>query len=194
MPLACQFLHAFLKCTALQPVVVNLSARLMLHTTACMTMCRFNMRTWLCVLQLHRLVINVGKLAEGYKKAGQFVQIKVGDSKPGFFAIASAPNSSSDGLIEVLIKDGSPGTAASLLCEGPQGMRPRFYHMSAVCGFPFMRCMCKCCNAVSARQRGQKVRLRQAQCVHTSWQSSVHWIASVHCMVSCILLMIEKTR
>lgn len=84
------------------------------------------------MLQLHKLVINVGKLAEGYKKAGQFVQIKVGDSKPGFFAIASPPNSSSDGLIEVLIKDGSPGTAASLLCQGPQGMRPIFGPVSAV--------------------------------------------------------------
>ncbi|CAM9170858.1 unnamed protein product [Choristocarpus tenellus] len=34
---------------------------------------------------------------------GQFVQIKIGDSKPGFFAIASAPNS--DGTMDFLIKE-----------------------------------------------------------------------------------------
>ena len=74
------------------------------------------------VPQLHKLVINVGKIADGYEKAGQFVQIKVGDSKPGFFAIASPPHSKSDGLLEVLIKDGSPGSAANLLCNASQGM------------------------------------------------------------------------
>ena len=72
-------------------------------------------------VQLHKLVINVGKLAEGYKKAGQFVQVKVGDSKPGFFAIASPPKANSEGLIEVLIKDGGEGSTANLLCSVSQG-------------------------------------------------------------------------
>lgn len=71
--------------------------------------------------QLQKLIIDVGKLAEGYKKAGQFVQVKVGDSKPGFFAIASPPNSNSNGLLEVLIKDGGDRSTANLLCNVSQG-------------------------------------------------------------------------
>ena len=54
--------------------------------------------------------------------AGQFMQIKVGDSKPGFFAIASAPDSNNQGLVEVLIKDGPPESAANLLCNISPGV------------------------------------------------------------------------
>ena len=68
-------------------------------------------------MQLKKLVIDIGSLAEGYKTAGQFVQIKVKDSKPGFFAIASPPGSNNQGLVEVLIKDGPPDSAANLLCN-----------------------------------------------------------------------------
>lgn len=75
------------------------------------------------LLQLKKLVIDVGTLAEGYKTAGQFIQIKVGDSKPGFFAIASAPDSNNQGLVEVLIKDGPPESAANLLCNISPGQR-----------------------------------------------------------------------
>lgn len=71
--------------------------------------------------QLKKLVIDVGHLAEGYKTAGQFMQIKVKDSKPGFFAIASAPNSNNQGLVEVLIKDGPAESTANLLCNIPAG-------------------------------------------------------------------------
>jgi len=70
-----------------------------------------------CAVQLKKLVIDVGKLAEGYKTAGQYMQIKVGDSKAGFFAIASAPDSNNQGLVEVLIKDGPPDSTANLLCN-----------------------------------------------------------------------------
>lgn len=66
---------------------------------------------------LKKLVIDLGSLAEGYKTAGQFVQIKVGDSKAGFFAIASPPDSNNQGLVEVLIKDGPPDSTANLLCN-----------------------------------------------------------------------------
>ncbi|EFJ45138.1 hypothetical protein VOLCADRAFT_106094 [Volvox carteri f. nagariensis] len=69
---------------------------------------------------LHKLVIDVGPLAAGYAVPGQFIQIKVGDSKPGFFAIASAPGAHSDGLLEFLIK-GAPGTTAELLCNAGDG-------------------------------------------------------------------------
>ena len=78
---------------------------------------RLNYQHIAFMLQLKRLVIDVGSLADGYKTAGQFMQIKVGDSKPGFFAIASAPDSNNQGLVEVLIKDGAPESAANLLCN-----------------------------------------------------------------------------
>lgn len=71
--------------------------------------------------QLKKLVLDIGSLADGYKTAGQFLQIKVGDSKPGFFAIASAPDSNNQGLVEVLIKDGPPESAANLLCNMSTG-------------------------------------------------------------------------
>lgn len=73
-------------------------------------------------MQLKKLVIDVGHLAEGYKTAGQFMQIKVKDSKPGFFAIASAPDSNNQGLVEVLIKDGPAESTANLLCNIPAGV------------------------------------------------------------------------
>lgn len=59
---------------------------------------------------LHKVVIDVGApLAAGYTVPGQFVQVKVGDSKPGFFAIASAPGAhAGSGQLEFLIK-GAPG-------------------------------------------------------------------------------------
>ena len=86
------------------------------------------------MLQLHKLVISIGKLAEGYKKAGQFVQIKVGDSKPGFFAIASPPQGNSEGLVEVLIKDGGEGSTANLLCNVSQSKHSLWWHLQpAVC-------------------------------------------------------------
>ena len=82
--------------------------------------CRYDSLQHL-LLQLKKLIVDIGSLAEGYKTAGQFVQIKVGDSKPGFFAIASAPDSNNQGLIEVLIKDGPPDSAANLLCSSSPG-------------------------------------------------------------------------
>ncbi|KAG2486349.1 hypothetical protein HYH03_014930 [Edaphochlamys debaryana] len=65
---------------------------------------------------LHRLVLDVGPLAAGYTVPGQFVQVKVGDSKPGFFAIASAPGAGPAGQLEFLIK-GAPGSTSELLCN-----------------------------------------------------------------------------
>ena len=67
------------------------------------------------------MIIDVGSFAEGYKTAGQFMQIKVGDSKAGFFAIASPPDSNNQGLVEVLIKDGPPDSTANLLCNATEG-------------------------------------------------------------------------
>ncbi|GFR44733.1 hypothetical protein Agub_g6061 [Astrephomene gubernaculifera] len=67
---------------------------------------------------LHRVLLDVGPLAGGYSVPGQFVQVKVGDSKPGFFAIASAPGAHPGGLLELLVK-GVPGSTAELLCSCP---------------------------------------------------------------------------
>ncbi|CAM9199828.1 unnamed protein product [Discosporangium mesarthrocarpum] len=52
---------------------------------------------------IQSLTIETGEIGSGYTIPGQFVQIKVGDNKPGFFAIASAPNT--DGTMEFLIKE-----------------------------------------------------------------------------------------
>eukprot|EP00878_Enallax_costatus_P007580 GHUV01007937.1.p1 GENE.GHUV01007937.1~~GHUV01007937.1.p1 ORF type:complete len:325 (+),score=104.05 GHUV01007937.1:809-1783(+) len=68
---------------------------------------------------LHRVVIDVGDLAAGYTKGGQFMQIKVGDGKPGFFAIASPPDPNNQGLLEFLIK--AQGEAATALAALPAG-------------------------------------------------------------------------
>lgn len=64
---------------------------------------------------LHKLLIDVGEAAAAYTKPGQFIQIKVGDSKPGFFAIASAPDPNNQGVLELLIK--KQGGTAELLCD-----------------------------------------------------------------------------
>jgi hypothetical protein len=45
----------------------------------------------------------------------------VGDSKPGFFAIASPPDPNNAGVLELLIKEAGEGSAASLLVAQPVG-------------------------------------------------------------------------
>lgn len=72
--------------------------------------------------QLQSLVVDIGALAEGYHIPGQFVQIKVGDSKAGFYAIASPPDPNNQGCIELLIKS-VPGTTSELLAASTAGGR-----------------------------------------------------------------------
>lgn len=74
-------------------------------------------------MQLQKILLDAGPLAEGYKKAGQFVQVKIGESKPGFFAIASAPDPNNMGVLELLIKN--QGGTAELLCGSSQGEQSR---------------------------------------------------------------------
>lgn len=45
---------------------------------------------------------------------------QVGESKPGFFAIASAPDPNNAGVVELLIKE-QPGSTAELLCQAKAG-------------------------------------------------------------------------
>eukprot|EP00884_Botryococcus_braunii_P006234 jgi/Botrbrau1/15611/Bobra.0264s0011.1 len=70
--------------------------------------------------QLQRVLIKVGDVAKAYDKAGQYVQFKVGDSKPGFFAVASAPSvTPAGGVLEFLVKQ--QGDTATLLCNAKPG-------------------------------------------------------------------------
>jgi len=70
--------------------------------------------------QLQSLVLDIGILAEGYRIPGQFIQIKVGDSKPGFYAIASPPDVNNQGCVELLVKS-IPGTTAEILVGSTAG-------------------------------------------------------------------------
>ena len=67
---------------------------------------------------LVRVMVDIGQLAKGYTKGGQYLQLKVGDSKPGYFAIASAP--SPERPIELLIKN--QGSTAEILCDSKPGI------------------------------------------------------------------------
>jgi NAD(P)H-flavin reductase len=67
---------------------------------------------------LFHLVIDISanpELRKGHRKAGQFVQMKVGGSKPSFLAIASPPQMAESGGLEFLIKY-VDGSTAGLLC------------------------------------------------------------------------------
>ncbi len=66
--------------------------------------------------QLVKITVDMGGLAKDYTKGGQYIQIKVGDSKPAFYALASAP--APDKPVEVIVKN--QGDTAEILC----GMKP----------------------------------------------------------------------
>lgn len=71
--------------------------------------------------KLHKVVVDVGELAGGYQKGGQFMQIKVGEGKPGFFAISSPPDPNNQGLLEFLIKaQGEAAEALAALSAGAE--------------------------------------------------------------------------
>lgn len=72
---------------------------------------------------MHLLTVDVGAdIAAGYKTGGQFLQMKVGDSKPAFMAIATAPSKVQDNKMDFLIKYLPDSTAAQLveLAEGDE--------------------------------------------------------------------------
>lgn len=65
------------------------------------------------------VTVEVGTdITSGYDKPGQFIQMKVGDSKAAFLAIANAPGDSAGGLMEFLIKDVPESTANMILGLG----------------------------------------------------------------------------
>ncbi len=71
---------------------------------------------------MQRLMVEIGSLSEGYSVAGQFIQAKVGESKAGFYALASPPGTGA-GVVELLIKN--QGGTAELLCAAEQGEASR---------------------------------------------------------------------
>lgn len=64
-------------------------------------------------VKLVKLWVDVGELASGYTKPGQFMQLKVGESSPAFIALASPPDTSSS-VVELLIKNAG-GTSEALV-------------------------------------------------------------------------------
>jgi NAD(P)H-flavin reductase len=67
--------------------------------------------------QLVKITVDMGGLAKDYTKGGQYIQIKVGDSKPAFYAIASAP--SPEKPLEIIVKN--QGDTAEKLCDSKPG-------------------------------------------------------------------------
>lgn len=65
---------------------------------------------------LHAISLDVGELTAGYTIPGQYVQLTVGDAKPAFMAIASAPGAAA---FEFLIQF-TDGTAGAI-CKTPVG-------------------------------------------------------------------------
>jgi NAD(P)H-flavin reductase len=72
---------------------------------------------------LYHVVLDISdnpELMAGHTTPGQFVQVRVGDSKPAFLAIASPPATSSGGSLEFLIKY-VEGSTAGFLCNLRKG-------------------------------------------------------------------------
>lgn len=74
---------------------------------------------------LQRIALNIGSLASGYTKPGQFIQAKLSaEGKPGFFAIASTPPSENtsanfSSIVELLVK--GQGETAEALTKAAAG-------------------------------------------------------------------------
>jgi hypothetical protein len=66
--------------------------------------------------QMHVILVEAGDVAKRYTTCGQYLQIKVGDSKPAFLAIANAPGSVEKDTLEFLVKS-VPGTTADQLTK-----------------------------------------------------------------------------
>ncbi|KAK9837357.1 hypothetical protein WJX84_001967 [Apatococcus fuscideae] len=82
---------------------------------------------------LQSVTVDIGKLAGDYKKPGQFIQVRVNGSKPGFFAIASPPDENNQGLVELLIK--RQGETAEAICSVAEGGNVDVSHVMGK-GFP----------------------------------------------------------
>ncbi|KAL3684751.1 hypothetical protein R1sor_002773 [Riccia sorocarpa] len=92
---------------------------------------------------LVHLVLDISdnpELRNGFTKPGQFVQVKVGNVKPAFLAIASPPAvAQKEGRLEFLIKD-VEGSTASLICGLNRGDKVELSQVMGS-GFPTERIM-----------------------------------------------------
>ncbi|KAK9813944.1 hypothetical protein WJX73_005945 [Symbiochloris irregularis] len=68
---------------------------------------------------IQKVILDIGSGADSHTKPGQFVQVKVDGGKPGFYAIASPPDSNNQGVIELLVKN--QGETAEALCSKSSG-------------------------------------------------------------------------
>jgi hypothetical protein len=120
--------------------------------------------------ELHQMVVDVGAdKAAGYTKGGQFVQLKVGEGKPGFFAIASPPDPNNQGLLEFLIK--AKGEAAEALAALPAGAEVQSSPVMGK-GFPLERIPAEACPTVLLFATGEpQPQIRQGLTAH---ECSVH--------------------
>lgn len=75
--------------------------------------------SWVLLLaQLAKVTVDMAGLEKDYTKGGQYIQIKVGDSKPAFYALASAP--APDKPVEIIVKN--QGDTAEILCDSKAGV------------------------------------------------------------------------
>ena len=80
-------------------------------------------------VQLVKITVDMGGLAKDYTKGGQYIQIKVGDSKPAFYALASAP--APDKPVEIIVKN--QGDTAEILCDSKAGEYPHSLPSELAC-------------------------------------------------------------
>ena len=85
-------------------------------------------------VQIRRISIDIGEGSRLYSTPGQFVQVRVQDSKPAFMAVSSLPGSDST-AIDLLVK--CSGETAERLCrlsQGSVGTCASFEGAGSVCG------------------------------------------------------------
>lgn len=76
---------------------------------------------------LKQITVSVNpEIAQSYSAGGQYVQMKVGDSKAAFMAIASAPGQPESASMMFVIKD-TPDSTAHLITQLKTGDEVRFH-------------------------------------------------------------------
>ncbi len=71
-------------------------------------------------VQFQTLLLEIGPAAaEKYTTPGQYLQVRLKGGKPGFYAIASTPEGSASGTVELLVR--CRGENAEALCRIEEG-------------------------------------------------------------------------
>jgi NAD(P)H-flavin reductase len=72
------------------------------------------------VVQFHTLLLEIGSAAaQKYTNPGQYLQVRLKGGKAGFYALASTPESSADGTVELLVR--CRGENSEQLCQIKDG-------------------------------------------------------------------------